>query len=121
MGVGALQTNLQQGDEGEGQEQPERYVLPGQDEPSLDLTATLRRIKEVARVLDQFKQLREPGRSRSEYIEQVSLLCYVNMAACPKSGAGLGSMHARHCRITFCAITNDQLPGWICMSYLHSW
>ena len=31
----------------------------------------LRRIKDVARVLDNFAQLREKGRARSEYMEQV--------------------------------------------------
>lgn len=74
MGAGALQTNLQESEE--EPLQPERYALPSaeeaaEEEGTPDLPATLRRIKEVARVLDRFKELRDPGRSRSEYTEQV--------------------------------------------------
>ena len=36
-----------------------------------DPGSVLRRIKDVARVLDNFAQLREKGRARSEYMEQV--------------------------------------------------
>ncbi len=67
MGAGDIQTNIQQ----EIEAGPS--ILPGADEEAgpLDLSAVLRRIKEVARVLDKFQDLREEGRSRSEYMEQV--------------------------------------------------
>ncbi|EIE25531.1 NOL1/NOP2/sun family putative RNA met [Coccomyxa subellipsoidea C-169] len=67
MGAGDIQTNIQQ----EIEAGPS--ILPGADEEAgpLDLSAVLRRIKEVARVLDKFQDLREEGRSRSEYMEQL--------------------------------------------------
>ena len=37
----------------------------------LDPASQLRRIKDIARVLDNFAQLREPGRPRADYLEQV--------------------------------------------------
>ena len=66
MGEGELQTNIQ----GE----PGYSILPAADEEAgpLDLSAVLRRIKEIARVLDKFQDLREEGRSRSDYMEQVN-------------------------------------------------
>ncbi len=86
MGAGALQTNLRAG--GEDLE-PERYALPSAEEAAeegtLDLTATLRRIKEVARVLDRFKELRDPGRSRSDYLEQVGPCSSLHNACQKKS------------------------------------
>jgi 25S rRNA (cytosine2870-C5)-methyltransferase len=36
-----------------------------------DLAMVQRRVRDVVRVLDDFKRLREPGRSRNEYIEQL--------------------------------------------------
>ncbi|CAL8460797.1 g328 [Coccomyxa elongata] len=65
MGEGDLQTNIQ----GE----PGYSILPAADEEAepLDLSAVLRRIKEIARVLDKFQDLREEGRSRSDYMEQL--------------------------------------------------
>lgn len=38
-----------------------------------DLNAVLRRMKEIARVLEHFQDFREEGRSRSDYMEQVGL------------------------------------------------
>lgn len=60
----ALKTNI---------EEQDKYQLAeeGEDEGPLDLSATQRRIREVARVLDNFKALRNPERSRKEYLEQV--------------------------------------------------
>lgn len=67
MGAGDMQTNIQQ------EFEPGHSILPGADDEAgpLDLSAVLRRIKEVARVLDKFQDLREDGRSRSDYMEQV--------------------------------------------------
>ena len=57
-------------------DEADRYQLPEEDEEVKggvpDLPGILRRIKEVARVLDNFKDLRDSKRSRSEYMEQVS-------------------------------------------------
>ena len=57
-------------------DEADRYQLPEEDEEPEggvpDLPGILRRIKEVARVLDNFKDLRDSKRSRSEYMEQVS-------------------------------------------------
>ncbi len=36
-----------------------------------ELAAVMRRMKEVVRVLENFAALREPGRSRVEYMDQV--------------------------------------------------
>ena len=36
-----------------------------------DLAMVQRRVRDVVRVLDDFKRLREPGRSRNEYVEQL--------------------------------------------------
>ncbi len=38
-----------------------------------DLSAALRRIKEVARVLGSFATLRDPARPRADYVDQVPL------------------------------------------------
>lgn len=62
-----LETNIEEGD---------IYQLPREGEEDEaggvpDLPAILRRIREVARVLDNFKTLRDPTRSRSEYLDQV--------------------------------------------------
>ncbi|KAK9909276.1 hypothetical protein WJX75_009947 [Coccomyxa subellipsoidea] len=67
MGAGDMQTNIQQ------EFEPGHFILPGADDEAgpLDLSAVLRRIKEVARVLDKFQDLREDGRSRSDYMEQL--------------------------------------------------
>ncbi|BDA41768.1 probable 28S rRNA (cytosine-C(5))-methyltransferase [Coccomyxa sp. Obi] len=65
MGEGDLQTNIQ--------DEPGYSILPAADEEAgpLDLSAVLRRIKEIARVLDKFQDLREEGHSRSDYMEQL--------------------------------------------------
>ena len=64
--AGGLETNVEEGD---------IYQLPGEGDEEQggapDLPAILRRIREVARVLDDFKTLRDAKRSRSEYTEQV--------------------------------------------------
>ncbi|KAI9193330.1 NOL1/NOP2/sun family-domain-containing protein, partial [Polychytrium aggregatum] len=63
-----LQTNI---------EQREKFVLPsGQEiekegESTDDLGVIQTRIQEILRVLNNFKDLREPGRSRSEYVSQL--------------------------------------------------
>ncbi len=73
-----MQTNLKGLPEAEQEGAAARpSLLPGADgrDEALegqDLNAVLRRMKEIARVLEHFQQLREPGRSRSEYMEQVS-------------------------------------------------
>ena len=68
--VQGLETNIEEGD---------RFQLPGKGEEEEggppDLPATLRRIREVARVLDSFKALRDPSRSRADYLEQVPTPC----------------------------------------------
>lgn len=62
------------------------YELPegddGEDEPEggimaqvMDLPAVKRRIAEVARVLDSFKELRDPARDRADYIAQLRKDC----------------------------------------------
>lgn len=65
--AGALTTNIDPGD---------IYQLPEDDEEGgpPDLPGILRRIREVARVLDNFKLLRDAKRPRSDYLEQVSSL-----------------------------------------------
>ena len=66
--VQGLETNIEEGD---------RFQLPGEGEEEggpPDLPATLRRIREVARVLDNFKALREPKRSRADYLDQVPMI-----------------------------------------------
>lgn len=67
--AGGLETNIEEGD---------IYQLPGEGDEeeggALDLPSVLRRIREVARVLDNFKALRDLKRSRSEYTDQVNLL-----------------------------------------------
>ena len=64
--AGQLQTNIEEGD---------IYQLPGEGDEeeggAPDLPSILRRIREVARVLDNFKVLRDAKRSRSEYLDQV--------------------------------------------------
>lgn len=64
----ALQTNILA---------PELGLLPAADADgsadALDLAAVLRRVKEIVRVLENFKSLRDPERSRSEYMDQVGL------------------------------------------------
>ena len=54
---------------------PELGLLPAPDADAsadgLDLAAVLRRAKDVVRVLENFKQLRDPARSRAEYMDQV--------------------------------------------------
>lgn len=42
---------------------------------AMDLAATKRRIAEVVRVLDSFGKMRAPGRSRSEYVQQLKKDC----------------------------------------------
>lgn len=71
-GAGDMQTNIQEDFE------PGRSILPSAEEEAgpLDLSAVLRRIKEVARVLDKFQDLREEGRSRLEYMEQAGTLTF---------------------------------------------
>ena len=74
----AIQTHLKglpEGEEGED-EPPGPSLLPaadaaGADQGLQDLSTVLRRMKEIARVLESFQQLREAGRSRAEYMEQV--------------------------------------------------
>ncbi len=73
----AMQTNMRGLPEGEGEDLAKPSLLPavdGGDEAmeGQDLSTVLRRIKEVARVVEHFQSLREPGRSRSEYMEQVT-------------------------------------------------
>ncbi|KAI9340467.1 NOL1/NOP2/sun family-domain-containing protein [Obelidium mucronatum] len=56
--------------------QREKFVLPSGQEiekgpQSEDLQVILTRIQEVVRVLGNFKELKEDGRSRSEYVEQL--------------------------------------------------
>jgi hypothetical protein len=73
----AMQTNLRGLPEGEEKEPAKPSLLPavaGGDEAieGQDLNTVLRRMKEVARVLEHFQSLREPGRSRSDYMEQVA-------------------------------------------------
>ena len=67
----ALQTNIVA---------PELRLLPPADADGaadgLDLAAVLRRVKEIVRVLENFKSLRDPARSRSEYMDQVCLFCF---------------------------------------------
>ena len=72
-----MQTNLRGLAEGEEEEPAKSSLLPavdGGDEAmeGQDLNTVLRRMKEVARVLENFQSLREPGRSRSEYMDQVA-------------------------------------------------
>ncbi|KAJ1559533.1 rRNA (cytosine-C5-)-methyltransferase nop2, partial [Cladochytrium tenue] len=63
-----LQTNM---------EQREKFVLPSGQEVEVsnlqpeDLTLVQTRIQEILRVLANFKELREEGRSRSEYVTQL--------------------------------------------------
>lgn len=63
----ALQTNILA---------PELGLLPPADADgsadAQDLAAVLRRVKEIVRVLENFKSLRDPERSRSEYMDQAS-------------------------------------------------
>ncbi len=68
-----MQTNLKGLPEGEEDAAARPSVLPAADEAmgGQDLSSVLRRMKEIARVLEQFQDLREAGRSRSEYMEQV--------------------------------------------------
>ena len=65
--AGQLETNIEEGD---------IYQLPGEEDEdeggAPDLPSVLRRIREVARVLDNFKVLRDAKRSRSEYLDQVN-------------------------------------------------
>lgn len=59
--------------------QGERYELPDEDEAaaatgaglSTDLSAVKRRIAELLRVLDSFAALRDPARSRGDYVAQL--------------------------------------------------
>ena len=74
----AMQTHLKGLPEGEeGEDEPSRpSLLPAADAADADqgpqdLNTVLRRMKEVARVLESFQQLREEGRSRAEYMDQV--------------------------------------------------
>ena len=73
-----MQTHLKGMPEGEeGEDEPSRpSLLPAADAADTDqgpqdLNTVLRRMKEIARVLESFQQLREEGRSRAEYMEQV--------------------------------------------------
>ena len=68
-----MQTNLKGLPEGEEDAAARPSVLPAADEAmgGQDLSSVLRRMKEIARVLEQFQDLREAGRSRSEYMDQV--------------------------------------------------
>lgn len=75
-----MQTHLKGLPEGEGEEDvpPGPSLLPAadaadEDQGPQDLNTVLRRMKEIARVLESFQQLREEGRSRKEYMEQVGL------------------------------------------------
>jgi len=65
--AGGLDTNIEDDD---------RYQLPKEGDEEAggapDLPGILRRIREVARVLDSFKALRDSKRSRTEYLDQVS-------------------------------------------------
>lgn len=65
--AGSLAVNL---------EDTDKYELPEENEEDEggvpDLPGILRRIKDVARVLDNFKELRSPTRPRSDYMEQVN-------------------------------------------------
>ena len=58
---------------------PELGLLPAPDADGsadgLDLAAVLRRVKDVVRVLENFRQLRDPARTRGEYMDQVRLKC----------------------------------------------
>ncbi|CAL5219196.1 g985 [Coccomyxa viridis] len=73
----AMQTNLKGLPEAEQEDAAARpSLLPAADSRDAalegqDLNAVLRRMKEIARVLEHFQQLREPGRARSEYMEQL--------------------------------------------------
>ena len=76
----AMQTHLKGLPEGEeeGDEPSRPSLLPAADAADAnqgpqDLNTVLRRMKEVARVLESFQQLREEGRSRAEYMDQVSM------------------------------------------------
>ena len=73
-----MQTHLKGLPEGEeeGDEPSRPSLLPAADAADADqgpqdLNTVLRRMKEVARVLESFQQLREEGRSRAEYMDQV--------------------------------------------------
>jgi len=56
---------------------PELGLLPAPDADgsadALDLAAVLRRVKDVVRVLENFRQLRDPARTRAEYMDQVGV------------------------------------------------
>lgn len=57
-------------------EEREKMVFPSGQEVELegqpeDLTVIVQRMGEIVRVLNQFNQLREEGRSRSEYVQQL--------------------------------------------------
>ncbi|KAJ3090418.1 rRNA (cytosine-C5-)-methyltransferase nop2, partial [Physocladia obscura] len=68
LGEEELKTNI---------EQREKFVLPSGQEiekssvQTEDLQIILTRIQEIVRVLSNFKELKEPNRSRSEYVEQL--------------------------------------------------
>ena len=76
-----MQTHLKglpDGEEAEEDEPSRPSLLPAADAADADqgpqdLNTVLRRMKEIARVLESFQQLREEGCSRAEYMDQVSM------------------------------------------------
>lgn len=70
-----LQTNIKEGDDEEDQYE---FKLPTEEELEEeanrppDLQNLLRRIKEIVRILSNFKTLRQEGRTRKEYVEQLT-------------------------------------------------
>ncbi len=74
---------------------PELGLLPAPDADgsadALDLAAVLRRVKDVVRVLENFRQLRDPARTRAEYMDQVGArrqLCGNFPVGCGLSAGG---------------------------------
>ncbi|KAI0243472.1 rRNA (cytosine-C5-)-methyltransferase nop2 [Massospora cicadina] len=52
-------------------EDDERFVLPDAEQEGLGLSEVKTRIQDIVRVLDDFKHLKDPNRSRSEYMDQL--------------------------------------------------
>ena len=75
---------------------PELGLLPAPDADAsadgLDLAAVLRRVKDVVRVLENFKQLRDPARSRAEYVDQVRTALPSRVQSCSTEHCSQWSM-----------------------------
>jgi len=68
--------NLSEKEMKEAMAESEQFTLPteeeiAQEKQTVDLTAVNQRILEIVKILNNFKELRDPSRSRGEYVEQL--------------------------------------------------